>query len=138
MSIVGLISCASKKLPHRAQAQDMYVSPLFRLALKYAQHLSPEKIFILSAKYCLIHLDDEIDPYDRTLNELPAGRRKDWAQHVIEKLSEQCDLHRDHFVVLARNKYRQYLLPYLASYEVPLAGLGIGKQLSFLKEGDYR
>jgi len=30
-------------------------------------------------------------------------------------------------------KYRKYILPHLKSYEIPLEGLGIGKQLAFLK-----
>ncbi|UOD34841.1 hypothetical protein DSN97_00450 [Deferribacteraceae bacterium V6Fe1] len=134
MSTVVLISCVSKKLQHRARARDLYVSPLFRMNLKYAQRFSPKNIFILSAKYGLIDLDEEIVPYDVTLNNLSAHERKNWARKVIEQLREYCDLENDHFVILAGKKYRQYLMPYLQSCQVPLAGLPIGKQLQFLKE----
>uniref|UniRef100_A0A540VJF8 DUF6884 domain-containing protein n=1 Tax=Litorilinea aerophila TaxID=1204385 RepID=A0A540VJF8_9CHLR len=123
----------SKKLPHRAKARDLYVSPLFRMNLKYAQRFSPKQVFILSAKYGLVELDEEIEPYDVTLNSMSARGRRNWARKVVAQLQEYCDLEKDHFVILAGQKYRQYLLSHLKSYEVPLAGLPIGKQLQFLK-----
>jgi hypothetical protein len=65
-----LISCVKKKLPHRAKAQDLYISTLFRLNLDYARSLKPDAIYILSAKYGLVSLDQAIDPYDITLNNM--------------------------------------------------------------------
>jgi len=134
MKTIVLISCVSKKLHHRARARDLYISPLFRMNLKYAQQFSPQKVFILSAKYGLVQLDEEIEPYDVTLNKMTARERRNWAAKVTSQLQEHCDLGKDHFVILAGQKYRQYLLPHLKSYEVPLAGLPIGKQLQYLKE----
>ncbi|WP_353763501.1 DUF6884 domain-containing protein, partial [Oceanithermus sp.] len=60
MSKIVLISCASKKMPHKAKAEELYTSQLFRKSLEYARQLSPEKVFVLSAKYGLITLDDNI------------------------------------------------------------------------------
>lgn len=68
---VVLISCGKKKLPAKAIASDLYVSSLFKKNLQFGRSLSPDKIFILSAKYGLIHLDEAIDPYDLTLNSRP-------------------------------------------------------------------
>lgn len=133
MATIVLISCVSKKLPHRARAKDLYVSPLFRAALQYAQRFSPDKIFILSAKYGLVQLNDEIDPYNVTLKDMSIRERKAWASRVLQALRSHCDLEKDHFVILAGNSYRQYLIPYLKSYEIPLEGLSIGKQLQYLK-----
>lgn len=133
MSTVILISCVSKKLQSKARARELYISPLFRMNLKYAQRFSPEKVFILSAKYGLVGLDEEIEPYDVTLDKLSARERREWATKVVSQLKEHCDLKKDHFVILAGQKYRQHLLSHLKSYEVPLAGLPIGKQLQFLK-----
>ena len=138
MNTIFLISCVSKKLSHKARARDLYISPLFRMNLKYAQQFSPQKVFILSAKYGLVHLDEEIKPYDVTLNKMSARERRNWAAKVALQLQDECDLENDHFVILAGQKYRQYLLPHLKSYEVPLAGLPIGKQLQFLKEKTAR
>jgi len=138
MNTIVLISCVSKKLPHKARAKDLYISPLFRMNLKYAQQFSPQKVFILSAKYGLVQLDEEIELYDVTLNKMTARDRKNWAGEVIFQLQEHSDLGNDHFVILAGQKYRQYLLPRLKFYEVPLAGLPIGIQLQFLREKTAR
>jgi len=132
-NLIVLISCVSKKLPQKAAARDLYVSPLFRLNLQYATKLAPSKIFILSAKYGLLNIDDEIEPYDVTLNNMSARERKYWANTVLDQLSVCSNLHRDHIVFLAGIKYRQYLIPQLKSYDVPMKGLRIGKQLQFLK-----
>ncbi len=98
MAKIVLISCVSKKLSHRACAKDLYISPLFRFSLRYAQEkLSPNKIFILSAKYGLIQLNDEIDPYNVTLKKMSVRKIKDWASKVLQKLRSYCDLERDPF-----------------------------------------
>lgn len=70
MRTVVFISCVSKKLPRPARAQDLYISPLFKLNLVYAKRLKPDKIFILSARHGLLGLNDRIAPYDTTLNQL--------------------------------------------------------------------
>ena len=61
MAKVVLISCVSKKLLHKSMAQDLYVSPLFQKNLQYAKSLNSDKIFILSAKYGLLKLNEEIE-----------------------------------------------------------------------------
>lgn len=134
MATIVLISCVSKKLSHKARARDLYVSPLFRMNLQYAQQFSPKRIFILSAKYGLVQLDEEIEPYDITLNRMSLREQKSWASNVASQLREYCDLDKDHFVILAGQKYRQYIVLDFKSYEVTMAGLPIGKQLQFLKE----
>jgi hypothetical protein len=131
---IVLISCASKKLSEKAKARDLYSSNLFKLNLKYAQSLNPDKIFILSAKYGLLSLDKEIEPYNQTLNTMPNEEIKQWASRVIEQLSLVSDLKKDEFVFLAGEKYRKYLIPEIENYKIPLKSLGIGKQLKYLKE----
>lgn len=61
----------------------------------------------------------------------PAGRP---AGGVLKQLSEQTDIEKDHFVFLAGMKYRKYLIPHITSFEVPLEGMPIGKQLHYLSE----
>ena len=63
---------------------------------------------------------------------MPLAQVKAWADKVVEQLKEQADLESDYFIILAAEKYRKYLLPHLASYEVPLLGMSIGKQLKYL------
>ncbi len=134
MKRIVLISCVSKKRTTRAKAAELYTSTLFKYNLQYARQLNPDVIFILSAKYGLLALNDEVDPYDATLNKMAAGERKAWAAKVIKQLQIHSDLQRDHFIILAGERYRQYLLPHLASYKIPLKGLPIGKQLQYLKQ----
>ena len=110
MKTIVLISCASRKRTHKAKAGEMYVSRLFGLSLDYAKSLNADEIFILSAKYGLLHLDDEIEPYDITLKQMPRAVVRDWADKVIEQLASVTDLQRDHVIFLAGNNYRKYLI----------------------------
>lgn len=129
-----LISCVKTKLNYQAKAKDLYVSNFFRKAYRYAQLLNPDRIFILSAKYGLLKLDDIIDPYELTLKNMPTKEKMAWGQVVIEKLDKYTDLQNDNFVFLAGEEYRRFLLPYIRNYEIPLKGLKFGPQLSWLKK----
>ena len=133
MNNIVLISCVSQKTTYKTQACKLYTSTLFKLNLKYAHKLQPDAIYILSAKYGLLGLDQEIEPYEVTLNNMKSREIKSWADRVIEQLRTVADLRQDHFTLLAGDKYRKYLLPYITSYEVPLQGLRIGEQLQRLK-----
>jgi hypothetical protein len=132
MKTIVLISCVSKKLAHAAKARDIYVSPLFRLNLAYAQSLKPDAIYVLSAKHGLLALEDQIEPYELTLNTMGVGQIRAWAGSVVSQLATLADLKRDRFVFLAGDKYRKFLVPHLAKFEVPMQGLTIGRQLQFL------
>lgn len=133
MKRIILISCVSKKLPHKAKAKDLYISTLFKLNLKYALQKKPDKILILSAKYELIELEKEISPYDLTLNEMSAKEMKRWAERVLQELKRKTDLNKDEFIFLAGERYRRYLIPSIKNYRIPLEGLSIGKQMQYLK-----
>jgi len=134
MGKIVLLSCVSKKLAERARAEELYVSPLFKLGLAHAKSLGPDKIFILSAKYGLVGLDDEIEPYNETLNKMPIDKRKAWAKRAVEELAKETDLEKDEFVFLAGERYREYLVSHMKNFRVPMRGLGIGRQLKWLKE----
>lgn len=96
--------------------------------------LNPDMIFILSAKYGLLELDDEIDTYDETLNTKSIKEIKTGADKVLNALRAKTNLEKDEFIFLAGEKYRKYLLPEIKNYKIPMEGLSIGRQLSFLKE----
>jgi len=132
MAKVVLISCVSKKLHHKSKAQDLYVSPLFKKNLQYAKSLNADNIFILSAKYGLLRLNEEIEPYDKTLNKMRSNEIKEWANSVLNQLKKSTNIENDEFVFLAGNNYRKFLLPYIKHYNIPMQGLSIGKQLQWL------
>lgn len=121
------------KLDRPAKARDLYVSPLFKLNLAYAESLRPDAIFILSAKYGLVRLEQKLAPYDETLNTKKVSDIKDWAESVLSQLRRVADLEHDEFIFLAGERYRRFILPNLEHARVPLQGLGLGRQLQFLK-----
>ena len=131
---IVLISCVSQKLLHRAKAKDLYVSTLFKLNLKYANKLNPDDIYVLSAEYGLLDLEQEINPYEKTLNNMRANEVKQWASQVIEQIRNIGAVDETEFTFLAGEKYRKYLLPHLNNVQIPLKGLRIGEQLQRLKE----
>ena len=122
MKRVVLISCVSKKRSTKSRAKDLYMSPLFRPNLQYAQKFEPDAIFVWSAKYGLVELDTEIEPYDVTLNTMRANDRKEWTSKVVQQLQLHTNLREDYFTILAGVRYRQYLLPHLRFYVIPLTG----------------
>ena len=139
---IVLISCVAKKRETPALAKDLYVSPLFRGAYRYAKkYLVADRIFILSARYDLLEETDKIEPYNETLNTKSDSEIKQWAANVLAALAQKTDLQADEFVFLAGKKYRKYLVEKNGIMKsannrvlIPLEGVPIGKQLKFYKE----
>jgi len=96
--------------------------------------LNPDGIYILSAKYGLLNLEQEIDPYEQTLNNMRANDVKQWANQVIEEIRAISNVDETEYIFLAGDKYRKYLLLHLNNVQIPLKGLRIGEQLQRLKE----
>ncbi len=134
MRTVVLISCVSQKLDYKSKAKDLYVSTLFKKNMAYTDKLNPDKAYILSAKYGLLALDDEIEPYDLTLNTMKIKEKKEWADNVLEQLEKVEDISDTKFIFLAGANYRKYLVEDMPYHEVPMEGLQIGKQLQYLTE----
>jgi hypothetical protein len=133
MQKIVLVSCVKSKLNHPAKAKDLYTSTLFHSNLEYAHLLKPDAIYILSAKFGLLDLDQIISPYEMTLNTMTVIEKKAWSKRVLDSLFQKTDLKSDLFIFLAGMNYRKYLLPELKHYEVPLQGLSFGEQLRELK-----
>jgi len=87
-----------------------------------------------SAKHGLLNLEQKIEPYEQTLNDMRANEVKQWARQVIEQIKRIINIDKTEFVFLAGERYRKYLLPHLTNVRIPLKGLGIGEQLQRLKE----
>jgi len=92
-------------------------------------------MYILSAKHYLLPLKKVIAPYDLTLNNMAAEEKKEWANKVLDIMRyKKLDLENDEFIILAGSTYSKYLLPELKNVKLPLKGLRIGQQKSFLKK----
>ncbi len=133
MKTIVLISCSSKKLNVISNAENIYISPLFKLNLKYAKQLNPDYIFILSAKYGLLPLKNKVEYYDETLNNMKIFELQNWSHKVLKQLKKKFDLFEDHFIFLAGGNYRRFLIGNIKNHEIPFKGLGIGQQLQKLK-----
>jgi hypothetical protein len=84
MKRIVLISCVSQKRTFRSKTKDIYISALFKKNLAYARRLNPDAIYVLSAKYGLLDLKAEIDPYNLTLNTMSAKEIRSWADRVLQ------------------------------------------------------
>ncbi len=135
MSKVVLVACVGQKLDCAAPAAELYRSPWFRKARRYAE-LAGERWWVLSARYGLVAPDEVIEPYDETLRRMPAWRRRLWACQVLENLALTTDPTWDEVIVLAGRAYRELLVAWLAyrgyTVNVPMEGMGIGWQLRWL------
>ena len=133
---IVFVSCVKTKAPEPRSARALYTSSLFTFASKYAETLSLHW-YVLSAKYGVVHPDEVIAPYEKTLNKMPAAERKAWAADVLETLSNIV-APGDELVFLAGTRYREGLIPTLLSWgckvSIPMEGLSFGRQLSWLKK----
>ena len=136
MNTIYLVSCVSKKKDKACPAEDLYISDWFRKARAYVE-LKGHPWFILSAEYGLLDPSAVVEPYERTLNKMPIRERRAWAEQVVAQLRRKLD-GVDRIVILAGARYREFIMEDLtnrvAQVEVPLEGLRIGEQLSWLSE----
>lgn len=84
--LVALLSCTKSKTPYPAPAPELYsASALFRKALAYVTPYADD-VYVLSAKYGLVSLDQRLEPYEQTLKEMPGSVRREWAQRVFDQI----------------------------------------------------
>ncbi len=132
MGKIVLISCVKSKRARRNKASELFTSALFTKSLAYAKKLEPDAIYILSTEYGVLALDDEIEPYDNTLNGMGVADKRAWANKVLPQLKQKTDINKDEFTFLAGNNYRVYLMPHIKHCHVPMEGLRRGEQLAWL------
>lgn len=142
MNDVYLISCTKKKQNYSCRAEEMYqTSKLFRESFNYALSKVNNKesqIFILSAKYYLLALSENIEPYDKTLKNMGKCEKNQWGKCVYEKMKKRFDLDNTRFIFLAGNDYINPLLPFLKDIKwlnpIPQEFRAIGKRIKWLKQ----
>ena len=145
---IALVACGATKLRRRALAKDLYIGSLFRAARSYAEACC-DHWYILSAKHGLVDPDTALEPYEQSLAAMPCLQREAWGARVLRQLGAAWGTVQDvRWVLLAGSHYLGALRPGLvqvagghrldieadwAMLEVPLARLGIGLQLQWLK-----
>ncbi|MXW92149.1 MAG: hypothetical protein F4114_13315 [Rhodospirillaceae bacterium] len=134
-----MVSCVSVKRSAAAPARDLYVSTWFQKARACIKALGCPW-YILSAKHGLLDPSATIDPYDETLKAMPVDRRRTWARGVIEDLAPRLT-RVDSVTLFAGMTYREFLEPELRGQglqiHVPMQGMRIGEQLSWLSGQDH-
>ena len=130
MATIGLVACSKTKLSRPAPAQERYTSPLFRAASAYAER-TYDRWLILSALHGLVRPCQVIAPYDQTLRTMSRQDRASWADRVGRGLRRDVGPD-DVLYIHAGDLYRHWVMDWDACpLVVPLAGLGIGRQLAW-------
>ncbi|MCE5797984.1 hypothetical protein JL773_11135 [Staphylococcus pseudintermedius] len=133
--MIVFISCVKSKLNQQTTAENLYKSNLFRKQLKYAKQITTkdDHIYILSAKYGVLELDDIVSPYELTLNNMNKLKRKQWAYKCVKQLQEKEIDFKDKAIFLTGKPYSQYLSQLFPNKEFPLNDLSFGMRLKQLK-----
>jgi hypothetical protein len=130
MKPIVIVSCGQKKRAEKCRADEMYIGPYHRACLAYARSLTDDgSIYILSARYGLLRLSDEIEPYEKRFQS-----HSDYAEFYELVRGQIAPLGLEHArpVVLAGRDYRD-LCDSFWICESPLTGVGgIGKQIQWL------
>ena len=133
--MICFISCVKKKQNKKCIAKDMYISNYFKYLLKYAYKTNSDKIFILSAKYGVLELNDKIEPYEKCLNNVTEKEKKEWAFKCYNQLKQKNIDFNDKTIWLCGKNYKKYLIKKFRNNIEPLKNYkGIGYQLKFLKD----
>ena len=136
MAKVVLLSCTKSKTKHAAPAQELYsASPMFQKTLEYGKSLKPDKMFILSAKHHLVPLTKKLEPYDKTLKEMPKDEKEKWGEETVKQMkSHGINVDKDNFIFLTGSEYMKPLTKYIpeANIEKPMEGRRMGERLQWL------
>ena len=132
--MIVIVACGAKKLDRPARARDLYAGAYFKAALAYAHALAPAKdIFILSAKYGLIGINDHVEPYDLKMGE-PGSV-------TSVKLSGQAEFYgllEEKPIILGGKLYAGLCREVWREAQAPLEGKGgLGEQISWMRSQLY-
>lgn len=130
-----LIGCGGKKRRERSMARDLYTSGYFKLKVAFATSLR-KPWAVLSAKHGILMPERKVHPYDLSLGDLDEAGVRRWAEDVAEQFLEW-QLGATRIAIVAGDRYFSALIEPLDFIGVeimnPCKGLGIGKQMAWLK-----
>ena len=133
--MVVFIGCGKRKAIKKCEAQSMYQGDYFKTCLRYAKVLTDNKnIYILSAKYGLLHLTDIIEPYNITLNNSSKEYRQQWKERVLEQFRQENIVPTQTAIMVCGKNYWKQLADYFQEVQLPLESFkGMGEQISFMQ-----
>lgn len=118
MRTVALISCCKNKLPYKSKVENLYVSESFKVNMSKSDLILPDVKYVLSAKHGLLKMDDEINPYDVTLNNMSEKDIIAWSNKVFDQLTCLEDIPYTKFIIYADDNYSRHLSKLLLHYHV--------------------
>lgn len=96
--IYVVTNCTAEKLKVAAPARELYRGPSVRRVLKVVDKARaggrPISLYIISARYGLIHEDQIVEPYDETLSGRTVEEIKTWAatRGVLDRFKQLADV----------------------------------------------
>ncbi len=146
---LALVQCSKTKSDVKvSQARNLYQGDLFEKSREYVELMRMDWR-ILSAEHGLVHPDQSLVPYDKSLEKMRLSDREEWGFKVACNLRTLLGGHRGPVVVLAGLTYRTPIFgppeeqedphrrrdfPFLARLQVPMEGLAIGQQKAWLRK----
>jgi hypothetical protein len=111
-----------------APARNLYTGQLFQLSMRVAE-IAKGDVLILSAKHHVLSPDQIVETYECEMPRTKSARA-DWAKKTSSML---VPFRTRPTIVLAGKFYADATVGF-TNKKTPLAGLGIGHQLQYLKE----
>lgn len=124
---VFIIPCGSKKQDKACQAQEMYLGGYFKANLEFAKKQTPH-VYILSAKYGFLRLEQIIEPYNLHMANSTLSN-----EMLRQQASMLGILNETPFVLGGENYINKCAQIFPQIRRVMPKGLGMGKQISFLR-----
>ncbi len=128
-SKIVLIGCCGKKRTTPCAAKDLYLSPLFKKSVAWAERFGLSWA-VLSAKHGLVWPKDVVVPYNLSMRGMSSADKLGWKHLVMRQLQPYRQYYS--FIVLAGKEYCTWTSGYQA--ELPMNGMGIGTRLKVLSE----
>lgn len=127
---IVIIPCGAKKRTGVHRAEDLYIGSYFKGCYNYAVTIAPKpNVYILSAKYGLLALGDEVESYNLTLGEPGCV-----SPRFVYKQAERRGLLGCDVVAIGGKKYTGLCRVVWPMCKTPLDGVGgFGKHLQWLK-----
>lgn len=150
---LALIGCGKKKRSIPCPARELYTGPLFTASRDWAE-ANAQAYWIASAKHLVLEPEQVVEPYDLALDDLDAETRRfrvrqiqyqfhnrwvDFCRFAMGPNGFIVAVEKPRVVLLAS---RQYLAGFhelrqrhadCYEFEDPLAGLGIGERIAWLR-----
>ena len=131
-----IIGCTKKKQAYPCTVEEMYsASDIFRMFVKYAKDvLKADHIYVVSAKYHVLTLDEVIEPYDKFILDMPAEDRNVFREQLFYDLINKGVDFDDHTVFLIGKHYIKDIVDYFIDYEWPTKHFQFGECKQWLKK----